>query len=106
MAYLIPQAADQALACDRLPLASYREIAAHLNLVPGVSVQLLPQTSQEFDYLQSQVGGLGLTIDPVMGDRARERVEQILGYYAERFGPWRSLPLPEPAEALSNDRLL
>lgn len=93
MAYLTSDAAHQTLTCDRLPLASYREIAAHLNLVPGVTVELLPQTAQVFDYLQSQVGGLTLTIDPVMGDRSRDRVEQILAHYADRFGPWRSLPV-------------
>jgi poly(3-hydroxybutyrate) depolymerase len=75
-----------ALACERLPLAVYREIAAHLGLLAGVTVEILPQTSRAFDYLQSQVGGLKLTIAAGgEGDRAIA----ILAHYAAQFGPWR-----------------
>jgi hypothetical protein len=93
MALLNSDSMRQALTCDRLPLAVYRELAAHLNLVVGVQAVLLPQTSQEFDYLQSQVGGVAIELDPVLGDRARQQVEAILNHYADRFGPWRSLPM-------------
>ena len=41
-----------------LPLAVYREIAAHIRQVLGVEVGLIPQTSSEFDYNQSQISGL------------------------------------------------
>lgn len=80
--------------CNRtLPLAVYREVAAHLRQVEGVQVRLLPQTSQTFDYLDSQVGGLWLEYPvespPSQQDQQRrQRVDQILTYYGDRFGAW------------------
>ncbi len=68
-----------------LPLAVYREIAAHLCQVPGVETDLLPQSSQEFDYNQSQVGGLQIIYTPESDSQSRQRVEQILGYYRQRY---------------------
>jgi hypothetical protein len=47
-----------------LPLAVYREIAAHLHQVEGVEVGLIPQSSQQFDYNQSQIGGLWISWTP------------------------------------------
>lgn len=79
------------LQCPRLPLAVYREIAAQLQLLPGVSVTLLPQRSPEFDYLQSQVGGLAIAFTAVAAPTApeiRAQSAQILNHYVERFGPW------------------
>ncbi len=73
-----------------LPLAVYREVAAHLRQVEGVEVELLPQTSQRFDYSQSQVGGLVLHYRSEVNSAARQRVEQVLAYYGERFGPWQT----------------
>ena len=72
----------QSLFIPRLPLAVYREIAAHLRQVEDVTVELLPQRSTEFEYLQSQVGGLQVDCP----DRSRQRVEQILAYYGDRYG--------------------
>jgi hypothetical protein len=79
------------LQCPRLPLAVYREIAAHLQLLPGVSVTLLPQRSPDFDYLQSQVGGLAIVFTTVASPCAtdiRAQSAHILSHYAKRFGPW------------------
>lgn len=74
----------------QLPLAVYREVAAHLRQVPGVSVGLLPQTSTEFDYRQSQVGGLEID-DEEATVAARQQVERILQYYGDRFGAWQAI---------------
>ncbi|WP_448604152.1 hypothetical protein [Thermoleptolyngbya sp.] len=74
----------------QLPLAVYREVAAHLRQVPGVSVELLPQTSTEFDYRQSQVGGLEID-DEEATAAAQQQVERILQYYSDRFGAWRAI---------------
>lgn len=80
--------------CNRtLPLAVYREVAAHLRQVEGVQVGLLPQTSKTFDYRESQVGGLWLEYlvesSPNPQDQQRrQRVDQILAYYGDRFGTW------------------
>jgi hypothetical protein len=74
----------------QLPLAVYREAAAHLRQVPGVSVGLLPQTSNEFDYRQSQVGGLEID-DEEATAIAQQQVERILQYYGDRFGAWQAI---------------
>ena len=80
--------------CDQLPLAVYREVAAHLRQVVGVETGLLPQMSEKFDYLQSQVGGLW--IQYTAADQASYlRVEQILAYYGDRYGNWEVVKLTE-----------
>ena len=71
-----------------LPLAVYREMAAHLRQVNGVEAGLLPQTSQQFDYNQSQVGGLWIQYGETFEAENRERVNQILAYYQKRYGAW------------------
>jgi hypothetical protein len=70
----------------RLPLAVYREIAAHLRQVEGVEADLLPQTSPQFDYNDSQVGGLKIQYPENADPTCRQRVEQILSYYKNRYG--------------------
>ncbi|MEI1378060.1 hypothetical protein PQG02_08765 [Nostoc sp. UHCC 0926] len=67
-----------------LPLAVYREIAAHLRQVEGVEVDLIPQSSQQFDYNQSQIGGLSISWTATSGLESRQRVNQILAYYQNR----------------------
>lgn len=64
-----------------LPLAVYREIAAHLRQVVGVEVEIIPQTSQQFDYEQSQVEGLWIDFSAESSSDSRRQVEQILTYY-------------------------
>lgn len=74
-----------------MSLAVYRELAAHLRQVEGVEVELLPQSSQVFDYQQSQVGGLRLRLpklSPEPSSTASERVQQILAYYSQRHGAY------------------
>ncbi|MCC5616333.1 hypothetical protein LC605_14900 [Nostoc sp. CHAB 5836] len=68
-----------------LPLAVYREIAAHLRQVEGVEVDLIPQSSQQFDYNQSQIGGLSMSWTENSGLESRQRVNQILNYYQNRY---------------------
>lgn len=79
------------LACPRLPLAVYREVAAHLRQVEGIEADLLPQSSQQFDYRESQVGGLWLRYTAIANATSQQRVEQILRHYADRFGDWERL---------------
>ena len=69
-----------------LPLAIYRELAAHLRQVRGVAAEVLPQTSQQFDYNQSQAGGLLMEYDPNIDSRERVQAEAILSYYSEIYG--------------------
>lgn len=80
---------EYVICSPELPLAVYREVAAHLRQVIGVDAELLPQLAQEFNYRQSQIGGLRIT----WGDRAtaasRQRVQQILAHYGDRYCKWQ-----------------
>lgn len=80
------------LCCPTLPLAVYREVAAHLRQVSGVDAGLLPQTSTSFDYTLSQVGGLWISYGSAADEQSRHRVEQVLAYYGDRYGAWEILP--------------
>lgn len=71
----------------KLPLAVYREVAAHLSQVEGVQTELTPQTSKQFDYTLSQIGSLEIQFP----EEARTQVEKILAYYGDRFGGWTML---------------
>jgi hypothetical protein len=68
-----------------LPLAVYREIAAHLRQVEGVEVGLIPQSSSQFDYYQSQIEGLWISWTSSSTSESRELVQQILAYYRNRY---------------------
>ncbi|MFK0730096.1 MAG: hypothetical protein ACIWVG_02730 [Gloeotrichia echinulata HAB0833] len=68
-----------------LPLAVYREIAAHLRQVEGVEVGLIPQSSLEFDYDQSQIQSLWIEWGENSTSQSRQRVQQILAYYQNRY---------------------
>jgi hypothetical protein len=76
------------LCWPKLPLAVYREIAAHLQQVEGVTVTLLPQQSTQFDYELSQVGGLQISVAGD-SDSTRTKISNILQYYRSRFGDWQ-----------------
>lgn len=69
-----------------MPLAVYREVAAHLRQVQGVGIDLIPQKSKQFDYSQSQISGLWINYADTMESTERERVNQILAYYQNRYG--------------------
>ncbi|MBD2342986.1 hypothetical protein [Anabaena subtropica] len=69
-----------------LPLAVYREIAAHLRQVEEVEVSLIPQSSQQFDYYQSQIDSLCICWTANANSESRQRVQQILTYYKNRYG--------------------
>jgi len=72
-----------------LPLAVYREIAAHLCQVDGVETDLRPQQSRVFEYHLSQIDSLWIqhAADPI----ASQRVQQILTYYSDRYGAWKRI---------------
>lgn len=76
--------------CPGLPLAVYREITAHLRQVSGVDAGLISQTAASFDYHQSQVGGLWIQYANASDAVSRERVNQILAYYQNRYGAWEA----------------
>lgn len=71
-----------------LPLAVYREIAAHLRQIDGVEVEILPQSSSEFSYLKSQVEALQLSYSSTISSQEKQYCQDILGYYEQRYGTW------------------
>lgn len=86
------------LRCPRLPLAIYREIAAHLRQVRGVRTGLLPMPairddseSSAFDYTRSQVAGLWIESSESDDPEIDRQIEEILAYYGDRYGSWESI---------------
>ncbi|WJI25235.1 hypothetical protein RHP47_06015 [Thermosynechococcus sp. QKsg1] len=73
----------------RLSLAVYRELAAHLQLLDGVSVRLLPQTCSHFDYELSQIEGIAVAVPPTLDRDAQARCEEILEHYGLQHGGWQ-----------------
>lgn len=73
----------------QLPLAVYREVAAHLGQLEEVQTELVPQTSQQFDYTLSQIDSL--SIDCPDDAATEQRVSQILAYYSDRYGAWETV---------------
>ncbi|MCG5059956.1 MAG: hypothetical protein KA714_18705 [Limnoraphis sp. WC205] len=84
--------------CPRLPLAVYREVAAHLRQVEGVQTGLNPASSigeasqpPQFDYKRSQVESLWIQLPQNATTAIRQQVDQILAYYGDRYGAWEVL---------------
>ena len=78
------------LSCPGLPLAVYREVAAHLRQVSGLEVGLLAaKGSLAFDYDRSQIAGLWMEYSQEAQQSDRQRADEILAYYGDRFGPWQ-----------------
>lgn len=81
------------LECPGLPLAVYREVAAHLSQIPSVETELAPQTAAEFNYNDSQVGSLWLEYPSDLEPGEQRWLEAILAYYAQRFSGWTQTPV-------------
>lgn len=79
------------LAWPKLPLAVYREVAAHLRQIDGVNTGLHPRSSSEFNYYLSQVGGLWIEYPEDLGAEEVARMDRILAYYSDRYGVWKSI---------------
>ncbi len=74
---------------DDLPLAVYREVAAHLRQVEGVTVVLEPQRSPEFSYRRSQIGAMVMGYPKDLPGDDRQTIEAILKFYESRHGAWQ-----------------
>lgn len=84
---------DDRLRCPGLPLAVYREVAAHLCQVDGIVVELVAQQSQQFDYRLSQVDSLWIKSIADTDSIDSEQVKRILAYYSDRYGAWEAINL-------------
>ncbi|ACK66122.1 conserved hypothetical protein [Rippkaea orientalis PCC 8801] len=71
-----------------LPLAVYRELAAHLQQIPGVTTRLIPQRSQHFDYAQSQVDSIEVNYPVDLTGLEQQQLEAILDYYGQVYGTY------------------
>lgn len=80
---------QQTIIYPDLPLAIYRELAAHLEQVNGVRTTLTPAQSDRFDYRHSQIGSLRIDYTDEFLDRDRDLVRSILDHYANRHGSYR-----------------
>ena len=89
MSQTVLQGNIKKITCPRLPLAIYREIVAHIRQIDGVKADLIEQTATDFDYLQSQVGGLWVQYpnDQIVN----EQIESVLAYYADQYGSWQAI---------------
>ncbi len=85
----LPQVQVEKLVCTGLPLAVYREVAAHLSQIKDLDVSLESQRSSDFDYHQSQIGTMVLRYPSPIEEESHQRIEQILEYYAKRHGKWQ-----------------
>ncbi len=83
------------ICCPELPFAVYQEVVAHLRQVQGVEAGFMAQTSQQFNYNQSQVGGLWIRYSDASDSASREHVNQILAYYQNRYGAWEDVASQE-----------
>lgn len=73
---------------SHLSLAVYRELAAHLRQIQGVTIELIPQQSQQFDYYQSQIDHLEMGYPVDLSTSEKQRLSDILNYYAEIHGSY------------------
>ncbi|MGF1589646.1 MAG: hypothetical protein ACFCU7_10445 [Pleurocapsa sp.] len=85
---------QQQLSCPQLPLAVYREVAAHLRQVAGVDTSLIMRSlehdrAEKFDYDQSQIAALQISYAENISATEQEQVAAILDYYAQRYSPWQ-----------------
>ncbi len=71
-----------------LPLAIYRELAAHLRQIEGVTIELISQQSRRFDYAQSQIDHLEMGYPSTLSSSDKQRLEDILNYYAQVYSPY------------------
>ncbi len=87
---------NYSIRCANLPLAVYREVAAHLQQVEGVQAELVWQQSQQFDYPLSQIDRMQIQYPQDFSIANRQRMEQILAYYSDRYGDWETVE-PNPS---------
>ena len=69
----------------RLPLAVYRELAAHLRQLLEVETTLVTQEARSFDYLDGQVSGIIITYGQGAVSKTRQQVVRILRYSSDRY---------------------
>jgi hypothetical protein len=69
-----------------IPIAVYRELAAHLQQIEGVTVEFLEVAKDRpFHYTESQLGGLAINGVDRLAEPDLARLQLILRYYTDRY---------------------
>jgi hypothetical protein len=79
----------ETIAYPQFPLAVYREVSAHLQQVEGVKTVLIPQSSAQFDYAQSQIEAIQIEYPVDLSNQEKQYLEAILDYYAQKYGKYQ-----------------
>lgn len=79
----------ETIAYPQLPLAVYREISAHLQQVESVKTVLIPQSSTQFDYAQSQIEAVKIEYPVDLSSQEKQYLEAILEYYSQKYGKYQ-----------------
>ena len=94
MQSIIKNKVKERYTCPQLPLAVYREVAAHLRQVIGVNAGLIVKPLQggreSFDYYASQIEALWLEYPQELSTKSKHRIQTILDYYGKRYRPWET----------------
>jgi hypothetical protein len=85
---MLPLTPKFTISNDQMPLAVYREVAAHLQQIEGIAVAFLDPTERVFSYTESQLGGLEIIGADRLKDPDRIWIDRLLSYYADRYNPW------------------
>jgi hypothetical protein len=73
----------------QLPLAVYRELAAHLQQIDRVQTTLIEQSASTFDYALSQIESIEIRHPKDLPAEGQQMIGKILSYYGDRFGSWQ-----------------
>ena len=79
----------ETIAYSQLPLAVYREVSAHLQQIEGVKTVLIPQSSRQFDYAQSQIEAIQIEYPVDLSSQEKQYLESILEYYGQKYGKYQ-----------------
>ncbi len=71
-----------------MPLSVYREVAAHLQQIEGITVAFLEPIDRVFSYTESQLGGLEITGADRLVTRDQIQLDRLLSYYTDRYPRW------------------
>jgi hypothetical protein len=85
---MIPFIPKFTISNHQMPLAVYREVAAHLQQIEGIVVTFIDPKDRLFSYTESQLGGLVVTGADRLIDADKSRIDLLLRYYADRYNPW------------------
>jgi len=80
---------SETISYSNLPLAIYLEIAAHLEQISGVRVQIVPEDQPKFAYHHSQAKGMIINAAEEISPVQKKLMQSILDYYTSLYGAYR-----------------